>query len=947
MGKRLLFALACIVLGQSLNAQVTVGTPDYEHQKANGTLDQNQIIPYVVPPKNSGNAVKPKPQQGTPKSGCQCYIQPDASYTVANFGFSTDDGSQGPIAIPFNFCLYGTTYNSFYININGNITFDAPYGTFSSVPFPSNQYVMIAPFWGDVDLGGTGTIYYKITPTAVYINWEAVGYYNSQVDKVNTFQLIITDGTDPAVPNGDNIAFCYGDMQWTTGAASGGTGGFGGTPATVGVNKGDGIDFIQLGRFDQPGAAYDGPAGANDGVDWLDNQSFYFNVCSATNIPPIFGDFGIGGSSGVSGGNNCVGGDTISICGVGNGDTLILNPSFLAPESGETVTVTANFNGMTNASVISSSPGNPGSAGIMIVGDPSNAGYNVIDIIATDDGSPVQTTTVSITIFVDLSGTVTLNPIVLGDTVSCDDVTLELADAYTYDSYEWSIIPSDSTMYTDTSGAFWVTVQDNGCIKSVLRNVLIVDPPVPAVMGNLYVCAGDSTLISLDPGSSQGLPYDSLSWNGGAMDTVTQDYFLAGTHSLSVIDTNGCQGTTNFTITSSAALSLTNDINQCNQMVTVLPPGTNQGETGGSWTFNGPAGATVDFNPANSIDPIITVDTLGSYEFIYTDPCGDMDTLVITYGQAPILELTDTFFCSESFPAYLIDPDTTYYSSINSYVWNTGQTTETISVTDTGYYEVTATNACGTATAGINISSLVFEFPDDTSVCGLAFVFGFNEVNTTGGGTWTWTGAIGDTLTFVPGTNVETPTVYANNNGTYELTFTDNLCGVSKTMEIEFKTLAWVGLADDTACLNVPYELNAYGPQNTSWLWSTGSTSQSISVTQSGVYSVTVANECNSYTDTAVIVLEPCTCNIPNVITPNSDGVNDAMYIDCVESYSSTTLQVFNRWGTKVYEKENYDNSWYGTNAAGDALADGTYYYIFIVNDNGDVYKGHLTVFNR
>jgi hypothetical protein len=67
--------------------------------------------------------------------------------------------------------------------------------------------------------------------------------------------------TDPMLPNGNNVAFCYGDMQWTTGSASqGGTGGFGGVPSTVGVNKGDGTNFIQIGRFDASQVhAYDGP----------------------------------------------------------------------------------------------------------------------------------------------------------------------------------------------------------------------------------------------------------------------------------------------------------------------------------------------------------------------------------------------------------------------------------------------------------------------------------------------------------------------------------------------------------------------------------------------------------------------------------------------------------------------------------------------------------------
>ena len=83
--------------------------------------------------------------------------------------------------------------------------------------------------------------------------------------------MIITDGVDPLIPGG-NVSFCYGDMQWTTGDASGGAGGFGGNAATVGANLGDGSNYIQFGRFDSAGYAYDGPYNLNDGVDWKNYQ---------------------------------------------------------------------------------------------------------------------------------------------------------------------------------------------------------------------------------------------------------------------------------------------------------------------------------------------------------------------------------------------------------------------------------------------------------------------------------------------------------------------------------------------------------------------------------------------------------------------------------------------------------------------------------------------------
>src|ERR1041385_7175280 len=84
---------------------------------------------------------------------CSCMIPIDASFQVAPFlsgaapEFRNDDGSTPAINLPFNFCFYGQQMNSCYINNNGNISFNAPYATFSSFTFPNPNFVMIAPFW--------------------------------------------------------------------------------------------------------------------------------------------------------------------------------------------------------------------------------------------------------------------------------------------------------------------------------------------------------------------------------------------------------------------------------------------------------------------------------------------------------------------------------------------------------------------------------------------------------------------------------------------------------------------------------------------------------------------------------------------------------------------------------------------------------------------------------
>jgi hypothetical protein len=224
-------------------------------------------------------------------SVCDCMVQLDSTFMLAML--PNDDGSSASIPLPFTFDFYGTLYDSLYINNNGNISFVAPYITFTANPFPDAAYNMIAPFWADVDTRSmtgtsTGNVWYKMTPNALIVVWDSVGYYAYHDDLRSTFQLIISDGTDSLVPAGNNVSFCYGDMQWTTGDASSGVGGFAGAPATVGVNIGNGVDYFQVGTFDQPGTGFDGPYGAADQVDFLDGQEVYFNIAvSNTNTPPV------------------------------------------------------------------------------------------------------------------------------------------------------------------------------------------------------------------------------------------------------------------------------------------------------------------------------------------------------------------------------------------------------------------------------------------------------------------------------------------------------------------------------------------------------------------------------------------------------------------------------------------------------------------------------------
>lgn len=265
-------------------SQIDVATKEYQSLKQAGLLSGQTFM------SSSSNPSPLVHYKGTAeKTGvCDCLVQMDSTFLLAMA--PNDDLYSNSIYLPFSFSFYGNTYDSLYINNNGNISFLAPYNTFTANPFPDPSFNMIAPFWADVDTRSTngGNVWYKLNPHSLVIVWDHVGYFNMMEDKLNTFQLIISDGLDTLIPSGNNVSFCYGDMQWTTGSASGGVNGFSGSPATVGVNIGNGLDYFQVGQFDTLGTAFDGPYNTIDQVDFLDQQEIYFNLAgSTTNIPPL------------------------------------------------------------------------------------------------------------------------------------------------------------------------------------------------------------------------------------------------------------------------------------------------------------------------------------------------------------------------------------------------------------------------------------------------------------------------------------------------------------------------------------------------------------------------------------------------------------------------------------------------------------------------------------
>ncbi|SET60723.1 von Willebrand factor type D domain-containing protein [Nitrosomonas marina] len=187
---------------------------------------------------------------------------------VADFGeqvlSGNDDNSTDYIDLSSIFeggiNFFGQVFTGIWINNNGSVTFNGPREDFIPAPLSvASGNPEITPFFADIDTRGgvamptgsgnsTGSnlVYYDsdVANDRFIVTWDDVGYFGAHTDKLNAFQLILTDQG-----SGDfDIEFRYEDMNWTTGDSGEGADGFGGMVARAGFSSGTGdpAEFFEL-----------------------------------------------------------------------------------------------------------------------------------------------------------------------------------------------------------------------------------------------------------------------------------------------------------------------------------------------------------------------------------------------------------------------------------------------------------------------------------------------------------------------------------------------------------------------------------------------------------------------------------------------------------------------------------------------------------------------------
>lgn len=951
----LVLVLGLVSLPQASTAQSVpqaVELKDHQRLKERGLLPSQFSLPPAEVPKGLARGGGGFTPPGNLRGGgnvCDCWIQPDATYTLAMP--PNDDQSTGVIPFPFTFNLYGDPYNALYINNNGNVSFGSAWGTFSSSAFPSANYAMVAPFWADVDTRGAGQVWYKVTPTAVYVNWIGVGYFSMQTNMLNTFQLILTDGTDPVIGIGKNVSFCYQDMQWTTGSASGGVNGFGGTPATVGANRGNGIDFIQFTRTDQPGTAYDGPFGLNDGVSWLDNKNFVFTTSvSTSNIPPI--------GSGVY---LC---DTLVAC---VGVTSQLDMQFLSPEPGQTTTATSFAPTLSNYTVITNVPGNTAQIVGQFTPTPADVGFHQVTFEATDNGTPPLTATYNLVVWVQMAAAM-----LPGDTLVCDAAPpfdlYPLLGGAPVPGGDWTDPngnPHSGTFVpgTDPIGAYLYAVGTGGLCPAT--GVVTVSTQAAADAGQdvvLAYCTSDGT----DPLflNLAGTPQPGGAWSypngtsfGGTLDPAVDP---SGTYSYVVAGTAPCWNDTAFldvTIQQAMDPGLANSISLCPDAPPLSMLDTLNGTPDNTGTWTDPNGAPFGgiFNAAT--------DAAGAYTYT-TSPLAPCPTLtaLLTIALDPLPQAgadNSLSICADGLQTPLFpllgagaDPNQSWLDPLGGA--HNGILNPALELSGDYLYVAYGIGACDhltdTAVVAVDVNPLpivLFNVDPDSGCAPLDVTFTNLTDPVFLGGSCSWSLGDGSALVNACGT---LPHTYAA-PGLYTVTLTittpdgcvDQLTrpGMVLVEPPPQASFVWTpnpGVEDDSNIL-----FSATDPYAAVFAWDfdglgTGDQRQEYHFFQNaygGTYDVCLQvwdrYGCADSLCQPVPIIVP-SLFVPNAFTPDGDGKNEIFFpilADMVEKEHQ--LMIFDRWGQLVFETNDARQGWDGRHKdGGDILPQGVYVWRLI-----------------
>ena len=532
----------------------------------------------------------------------------------------------------------------------------------------------------------------------------------------------------------------------------------------------------------------------------------------------------------------------------------------------------------------------------------------------------------------------TLTP--AGPTTFCQGSSVVLNASPTgadyYDWYQGATFTGTTTSASDAayvSGSYTATITDaNGCISAASAPITVTVNPNPAAPtlsagGPTTLCSTDSVILTATATGANTYQWllNGTSIPGAITNTDTAK--VSGSYTISITDINGCGATSaNTTVTvnpvpTTPILSAGGTTTFCSGDSVLLSADANNASVY-QWFLGGTliAGATTD---------TLLVKASGTYTVSITDANGCNSGA--SFSTAVTVNPTPTAPAITAGGPLTVCPGQVLLLSANpagaaSYQWFLNgtavndSTNPTYATTGAGSYTVDAVSSFGCMSP---LSAVAVVTNPCLPMADLSLV---KQVS--------------------PGPySVQKPV-------TYTLTLTNN--GPDTAMAIVISDTLTVGLGD-------PSNYGGTGPVptydaiNRVLTWDIPPLDSGATVTftfdipikslgtnvNTGYVSSSTADPDTANNHSTATFTIAGDLFIPNLVTPNGDGKNDYFVVLGLNKYPGSSLRVFNRWGSEVYQSQNYNNDWGGGN-----LNDGTYFYILLVNTptGKQAYKGWIEI---
>ena len=547
--------------------------------------------------------------------------------------------------------------------------------------------------------------------------------------------------------------------------------------------------------------------------------------------------------------------------------------------------------------------------------------------------------------------TITIN----GNNPFCegDSITLMASSpaglTFIWDNGTWG-----QNMVVDAAGTYCIMVVDsNGCANEACIDVemwLAPELEIEVTDGSNPFCIGDTIELS-------AIAADAIAWAWSTGETTASiNVTTAGTYCVTITDQNGC--------TSEACIDV--ETAELPEVEVQITDGNNPFCDGDEIELSAISATATGWTWANGLGngPSIIVDETGTYSVTVTDPMGCSNTASIDVEEVPnpdpeVTSDGGTVFCEGEGVNLTVTAD-----DIVSVQWSIngtdipGATSETYYADQSGDYCATVTNSNNCeGTACMRVSEVdvpTVNAGADVMICeGDSTVLTAIASDPAATFEWTQDGTFvgsGPTVTVAPGVGITE----------YTVTITTEYCDNSD-MDIVKVTVNAYPEADFE---RDPAGIVAHGDEVefsdlsdgmvTDWHWDFGDGATSMlqnpthTFSNLGVYDVQLIASNNGCADTVNMPLEvQLLISIPEPITPNDDGFNDAIWIDGGPN-TNLTMTIYNRWGHLVWTQTGRRFGWDGRSNAGVKVESGTYYYVLNVkNAEEDVnydQTGYITV---